>query len=312
MFLEDVENTVEKYEQMLYTAIDDSDEWDVMVHYFEFTDRVQHMMWRLFDEGHPSYDAEKAAKYGGSILAAYERMDGIVGQVMQRMPPGTHLFVVSDHGFQSFRWAMNYNTWLAKNGYMALTGEDPDRKNLEDLFDKGDFFVNVDWSHTKAYALGLGNIYINLKGREAQGIVEPGAEYEALRQELIEKLQDYVDPATGLHPVAHVFTREEADGVFDPMLIPDLIPSNSAGYRVGWQDTLGGIGKTVVEPNTEYWSGDHCSVYPPLVNGILFSDLPLVGDHPYMADIYPTMLDLYGVPVPEGLDGQSLYPKSGK
>ncbi len=306
VFLEDVANTVAKYEEMLYGMVESSEEWDVLVHYFEFTDRVQHMMWRLFDEGHPGYDPEQAALYGDSILESYQTMDRIVGEVMERMPEGTRLFVSSDHGFASFRWGMNYNTWLVKNGYMTLTGEDAERKNLEDLFDQGDFFVNVDWSRTKAYALGLGNIYINLEGREAQGIVKPGAEYEALRKELQEKLVAFVDEETGLHPVAHVFTREEAHGVFDPLIIPDLIPSNAQYYRVGWQDTLGGIGKSIVEPNTQYWSGDHCSVYPPLVDGILFSNVQLDAERPYIGDIMPTVLELNGVPVPDGLDGKSL------
>jgi predicted AlkP superfamily phosphohydrolase/phosphomutase len=192
---------------------------------------------------------------------------------------------------------------------MTLTGEDPDRKNLEDLFDQGDFFVNVDWSKTKAYQLGLGNIYINLAGREAKGIVQPGAEYEALLAELKQKLEAYVDPATGQRPVAHVFTRDEAHGVYDPALTPDLIPGNSIGYRVGWQDTLGGIAKSVVEPNLQYWSADHCSVYPPLVNGILFSNRKLAVQAPYIADMMPTVLELYGVePSPE-LDGKSLLPR---
>ena len=311
IFLEDVKFTREKEEQMLFGLLAESDRWDVLIHYFEFTDRVQHMMWRLFDPQHPLYDAKLAAKYGGSILAAYQDMDRIVGETMKKVPPGTHLMVVSDHGFASFRWAMNYNTWLAKNGYMGLTGEDAKRQNLEALFDQGDFFTNVDWSRTKAYALGLGNIYIILAGREAKGIVQPGAEYEALRQEIKAKLEAFVDVKTGLHPVAHVFTREEAhNGVFDPALIPDLIPSNSEGYRVGWQDTLGGIGKEVVENNDQYWSGDHCSVYPPLVNGILFSSRKLVTGprQPYIADIFPTIVESYGIAVPPDLDGKSLLP----
>ncbi|HYG61919.1 MAG TPA: alkaline phosphatase family protein, partial [Thermoanaerobaculia bacterium] len=309
VFLEDVKLTVDKDREMLRGFLERKDEWDVLVHYFEFTDRVQHMMFRFFDPKHPLNTPEGSAKWGGSILQSYQEMDAIVGEVMQKMPKDTILMVVSDHGFASFRRGMNYNTWLAKNGFMKLTGEDPERKNLEDLFDQGDFFKNVDWSQTRAYALGLGQIYINLKGRESKGIVEPGEEYKRVAAEIKAGLEAFVDPLTGERPVAHVFTRDEAYGTFDPELIPDLIPSNSEGYRVGWQDSLGGIAKEIVEDNTNIWSGDHCSVYPPLVEGIFFSSIPMDARDAYMGDVMPTILDLYGVQPTAKLDGRSFVKK---
>jgi predicted AlkP superfamily phosphohydrolase/phosphomutase len=308
VFLEDVRMTVDKDKEMLNTALAD-DDWDVLIHYFEFTDRVQHMMFRFLDPKHPLYTADGAAKWGGSVLQAYQQMDAIVGETMKRMPKDTKLIVVSDHGFASFRRGMNYNTWLAKNGYMTLTGEDAKRKNLEDLFDQGDFFVNVDWSKTKAYALGLGQVYINVAGREAKGIVHQGEEYKKVAADIKAGLEAFVDAKTGEHPVAHVFTRDEAYGTYDPELIPDLIPSNNEGYRVGWQDSLGGIGKEIVEDNTEIWSGDHCSVYPPLVKGILFANFKLDTNDDYMGDVMPTILDLYGVKATTKLDGRSLVVK---
>lgn len=309
IFMEDVEKTVAKEEEMLFGLLGDTN-WDLLVHYFEFTDRIQHVMFRFHDPQHPLYDAEMAAKWGGTILDSYKRMDAIVGETLKRMPAGAELMVVSDHGFASFRRGMNYNTWLAKNGYMTLVGEDSERKNLEDLFDQGDFFTNVDWSRTKAYALGLGNIYINLAGREAKGIVQPGEEYDALLKEIQEKLVAYVDEETGEHPVAHVFTRDEAHGgVYDPLLLPDLIPSNNDGYRVGWQDSLGGIAKTVTEPNLKVWSGDHCSVYPPLVEGILFSTIKLGAEKASVADIAPTLYEMYRQQPPVELDGKSLLAR---
>ncbi len=224
VFLEDVKMTVEKDQEILNSLLAKSD-WDVLVHYFEFTDRVQHMMFRFFDPKHPLYTPEGAVKWGGSILASYQEMDRIVGETMQKMPSGAKLLVVSDHGFASFRRGMNYNTWLVKNGFMTLNGQDAKRMNLEDLFDQGDFFVNVDWSKTKAYALGLGQVYINLKGREEKGIVEPGEEYKQVVAAIKAGLESFVDEETGERPVAHAFTRDEAyEGVYDPELIPDLIP----------------------------------------------------------------------------------------
>ena len=307
-FLDDVQQTVAKETEILDGTLA-KDDWDVLVHYFEFTDRVQHIMFRFFDPKHPLYTAEGAAKWGGSILAAYQQMDTLVGDVMRKRPDAA-LMVVSDHGFASFRRGMNYNTWLVKNGFMTLNGQDAKRKNLEDLFGQGNFFVNVDWSKTKAYALGLGQIYINEAGREGKGIVKPGAEYQQVAAQIKQGLEAYVDPDTGEHPVAHVFTRDEAyNGVYDPVLIPDLIPSNNEGYRVGWQDALGGIGKTVTEPNLDIWSGDHCSVYPEIVKGILFSSFKLNAPNAYMGDVMPTILDLYKVKPTTNLDGKSLLVK---
>ena len=306
VFLEDVGFTADRYRDMLLGSLKKQD-WDTTVFYFEFTDRVQHMMWRFFDPKHPLYDAEKAAHWGSAIPEAYQRMDRIVGEVMEALPEDTVLMVLSDHGFSSFRRTMNYNTWLAKNGYMHLKGEYSDRRNLEHLFDQGDFFVNVDWSRTRAYALGLGQIYINLKGREGQGIVTRGEEYDRLVEELRAGLLAHVDEQTGDHPVAHVWIRDDVYQDYDPELIPDLIPSNSEGYRVGWQDSLGGIARAVNEDNDRLWSGDHCSVYPPLVDGILFCNRKLADRPAGMIDIMPTIMDLLEV-TPDGhLDGKSLW-----
>ncbi|MEM6457192.1 MAG: alkaline phosphatase family protein, partial [Acidobacteriota bacterium] len=310
-FFDDLEFTVQRFESMLYGHLED-DKFDVLVHYFEFPDRVQHMFYRFFDPKHPGWTQEGADQWGDSILDSYKRMDQIVGETMKRLPPDTGLIIVSDHGFSSFRRGMNYNTWLAKNGYMKLKGEDSKRMNLEDLFDKGDFFANVDWSGTRAYALGLGQIYINVAGRESKGIVQPGAEYDALVAEIKAGLEGFVDEETGEHPVAYVWTRDEAYGTYDPELIPDMIPSNADGYRVGWQDSLGGIAKTIVEDNDRVWSGDHCSLHPPLVPGILFSSLKLDVSEPAMGDVMPTILDIFDVEPTAQLDGRSLLIGAGE
>lgn len=305
VFFEDTEFTVAQDEKMLAGLL--GDDWDVYLHYFEFPDRVQHILWRHIDPEHPLYTEEGNRRYGDAIPRAYERMDRIVGLVLEKMPKDAWLFVASDHGFAPWRRTMNYNTWLAREGYLVLKGESEDRANLEELFDRGTFFQNVDWSKTRAYAMGLGNIYVNLKGREAQGIVEPGADYERLIAAIREGLTAFVDPETGLRPVAYVYTRDEAYGVYDPALIPDLFPANSSGYRVGWQDSLGIVAKQVVEPNLDVWSADHCSVYPPLVDGILASNRKLaVEEKPYMADLVPTLLELYGVSSAIAFDGRSL------
>ena len=283
------------------------EEKDLTVLYYEFTDRVGHIFFRLLDHQHPAFSQTAADQFGRALEDSYVMMDRLVGEAMRLLPPNTRLIVLSDHGFATFRSAVNYNTWLAQNGYIALTGAEGKTMDLTALFDQGQFWANVDWSRTRAYIMGLGGLYINLKGREKQGIVEPGEEYENLRRELITRLEGWVDESTGLHPVAKVYTREEAYGSFDPVYIPDGIVTNNPGYRVSWQTSLGGMPRSLIETNDQVWSGDHCSLYPPAVPGVIFANAPIKGEAPYIGDLYPTILALFGVQAPYPVDGKNIF-----
>jgi predicted AlkP superfamily phosphohydrolase/phosphomutase len=307
VFLEDVNFTVKQFRKMMNGLLDEKG-IGLFVQIFEFTDRVGHVMWRYLDPEHPAYDARKAALYGPSVEASYREMDAIVGDAMSRLAPGDLMMVLSDHGFATWRWSVNYNTWLVRNGYMALKAEDGKQADLEMLFGQGEFWPNVDWSRTKAYSMGLGEIYLNVRGREGQGIVAPGAEYEAVRSEIKAKIVTLVDPATGKRPVVNAYTREEIYGSFDAGLIPDLFVTNSEGYRVGWQSSLGVVSPEMFEVNKQVWSGDHCSVDPTVVPGILFANRPLPTDRiPAMADVPATLYKALGVEPPEKLDGVPLF-----
>jgi predicted AlkP superfamily phosphohydrolase/phosphomutase len=310
-FLEDMEATVVFQERMMRRFLDAGTD-RLFVQVFDFPDRVGHMLWRLHDTGHPLHDARLAARYAGEIPKAYERMDRIVGEAMERLGPGDALIVCSDHGFASFRRGINYNTWLVRHGFMTLRqGVYSGGKSLEDLFDKGElgeFFQYVDWSRTRAYAMGLGNIYVNLIGREPKGSVGPGREYEEVRDGIARGLEALVDPATGEKPVARVYRREEMYGGFDPAVVPDLRAANGPHYRIGWQTALGEVPPQIFEDNLKAWSGDHCSNDPALVPGVLFSNVPLGGGEPQIADIHPTVLALLGLRPEDGLDGRSLVP----
>lgn len=306
-FLDDVTHTVQQYRKMMDGLLAEKDV-RLYVQVYEFTDRVAHVMWRFLDTGHPAYDAEKAAKFAVSIERNYIQMDHIVGDAQKELGPDDLLLVCSDHGFSSWRRSVNYNTWLVRNGYMTLRGGDEKQADLEQLFGQGEFWPNVDWSRTRAYSMGLGEIYVNVRGREAQGIVEPGAEYDALREEIRAKLMALVDEATGRHPVARVYTREEAYGSFDPDVIPDIFVGNSEGYRVSWQGSLGVVTPELFEDNRQVWSGDHCSLDPDVVPGILLSSRPLRKEpRPNMADVPATIYDALGLTPPEKLDGVSLF-----
>src|SRR5262249_30652278 len=158
----------------------------------------QHMMWRLIDPQHPMYDKTLAAQFGDAIERVYRRCDDFVGEGMTRVPQGTPILIVSDHGFHSFRQSVNLNTWLVQTRFMALQGQAPGEKKLQDLFGGGTFWENVDWTRTRAYAMGLGQIYVNLKGREAHGIVAPGEESRQLQDDLVKQLLAMIDPKTGV------------------------------------------------------------------------------------------------------------------
>jgi predicted AlkP superfamily phosphohydrolase/phosphomutase len=156
--------------------------------------------------------------------------------------------------------------------------------------------------------MGLGEIYINVKGREGKGIVAPGAEYEALRKEIASRLLELADPTNGKKVVSRVFTREEAYGSFDADLIPDLFVGNTEGYRVGWQGSLGVVTPQLFEDNAQVWSGDHCSLDPALVPGIFLASRRVpAGARPGIADVPATILKALGVAFPEKLDGVPIF-----
>lgn len=305
-FLEDVSSTVQTFRGMMKGFLEEKDV-DLFVQIYEFTDRVGHCFWRFLDPEHPAYDAKKAGIWAPAVMRCYQEMDAIVGDAMARLGPNDVLLVLSDHGFASWRRSVNYDTWLVQNGFMTLTSGQGKQADLETLFSHGEFWPNVDFAKTKAYSMGLGEIYINVKGREGKGVVAPGAEYEAVRNEIKSRLLELTDPKTGRKPISKVFTREEAYGSFDADLIPDLFVGNADGYRVSWQGSLGVVTNDVFEDNAQVWSGDHCSLDPDVVPGILFSNRALPKDRkPAIADVPATILKILGVAPPEKLDGVPL------
>jgi predicted AlkP superfamily phosphohydrolase/phosphomutase len=306
LFLEDMYSTLDKDQQILEGLLSDRKD-DLYVQIFYFTDRIGHLFWRYLDPGHPAYDAAKAAKYAPEVRKAYKRMDAIVGRAREIAGPQALFLVCSDHGFASFRRGVNYNTWLVRNGFMMLKNQTSDPATLEKLFDTRDLFQNVDWKRTKAYAMGLGSIYVNLVGREREGTVMPGPEYEEVRTQIREGLEALVDPETGERPVTRVWTREEMYSAFDPRLVPDLRAGNNLDYRVSWQTSLGGVPAQLLEDNRKAWSGDHCSSDPSLVRGIFLSSRKISTGAPRMIDVMPTVLKTLGVDVPPEVDGKPLF-----
>ncbi|RPI23776.1 MAG: nucleotide pyrophosphatase [Acidobacteria bacterium] len=297
-FLQQAYSIHEERERMLFDALDKTTRGAVVC-VFDITDRLQHMFWRYLEPDHPANRDKDVERHRDEIRTLYQRMDDLVGRVMEKVNNETVLVVMSDHGFSSFKRSVSLNTWLYQNGYLAVkdqpTGEE--------------WFRDVDWSQTRAYAVGLGGIYLNVAGREGKGIV-PASEAQALKHEIIVKLRHLIDPESGTPAIRDVYdTRHIYRGPYASEG-PDLIVGFAPGYRVSWASVTGAVSPCLFEDNVKSWSGDHC-LNPPDVPGIFFTNRKIKAGSVSIMDVGPTVLDLFGVPVPEHCDGVSLMPEGG-
>src|SRR6266850_1721707 len=282
-------------ERMLFDALEKTRQ-GLCTCVFDTTDRVQHMFWRYLEEDHPAARKVPRELRTNVIEDLYCRMDALVGRVMKQIDENALLLVVSDHGFKSFARCVNLNAWLHQNGYLALkSGKSK----------SGDWFEDVDWSRTRAYTMGLNGLYLNVKGREREGIVQSGAEAEALKQELRDKLNGLVDPASGRVGITGMF---DCDAIYAGPYVdnaPDLIVGYGEGFRASWDSVMGKVTSQIFEDNLKAWSGDHC-IDPRLVPGVLFSNRKIAEDKPGIVDVAPTILKLFGLELPTHFDGKPL------
>lgn len=261
---------------------------------FDLADRVQHMFLQYLDRDHPGRRG-KNEKHDAVVKETYQECDALLGRVMEQLNDATVLMVVSDHGFKSFRRGVNLNAWLRENGYLAVK-----KDNVG-----GDMLQAVDWSGTRAYALGFGGIYLNRRGRESGGVVAPGKDADGLKREITEKLEALKDPADGTSAVREVFDgRAVYTGPYVDQA-PDLIAGFRVGYRAAWSAVTGGVDGPVFEDNLRPWGGDH-SMHPAEVPGVFFCNRAVDRDDLHIQDIAPTVLDLFGIPVPGNMDGHPM------
>ena len=268
---------------------------------FDTPDRVQHMFWRFRDAQHPFFDPALSPQFERQIEEHYRRYDSLLSRVLEQVDGETLLIVLSDHGFNTFRRAFHVNTWLWQNGLLALSDN---RKPSEEL---GNGFAAVDWSRTYAYALGLSGIYLNLKGRERDGILEEGTETERVRRAIEQGLTGLADSARR-HIAIHSIARREQVYSGEWMAdAPDLLVNYAPGYRVSWQTALGGMSHELFEDNLRRWSGDHI-IDPKVVPGILFLNRPMANGsgRADIRDLAPTILGYFGVSPRASMEGKSL------
>lgn len=243
------------------------------------------MFWRYTDPGHPLYEGSSPQEYKDMIKSWYIKMDGVLGDVMKRISKEDTLIVLSDHGFGTFRRAVHLNSWLRENGYLKL--KDPYAESGAELL------LDIDWSKTKAYAIGFGAIYINQEGRERNGIVKPDRETGLLKEEISQKLRHWYDEKYNKPVINKVYRQEEIFQGKHADEAPDLYVGFNIGYRASWQTALGAVPKGLIEDNLKKWSGDHL-FDAALIPGVIFSNKEITKENPSIYDIAPTILERIG------------------
>jgi predicted AlkP superfamily phosphohydrolase/phosphomutase len=267
--------------------------------YFGTTDLVQHMFWRDRDPGHPGRIDEQGDQFADVIDDLYERVDAIVGETLNTMRDDDLLLILSDHGFTTFRRQLNLNRWLLENDWLTLK---PAAERMG-----GDWLVDVDWSRTRAYAMGLNCLYLNLAGREREGIVTAD-QRDALVAAIAGELESLRDD-DGSPVVDRVYDRRSLYPDADDRTAPDLIVGYAERYRASWATVQGGIPGELITDNHDRWSGTHC-VSPRIMPGILLANRPLARDDAALADIAPTILGAFGVEPPAVMTGRDLFTMS--
>lgn len=264
-----------RYELSQYTS-------GLLFYYFSSVDQNSHMLW---------------GKHDNELLEIYRGVDQAIGEAMKKAGPDTTLVVMSDHGFASFDRAVHLNSWLMRQGFLAL--DDPANTGDQELF------AHVDWAKTQAYAIGLNGIYLNLEGREPGGTVSADDKQRILNS-IAEKLLAFRDEKTGQQVVDKVYFPEKAFRGRNLKDSPDLFVGFRRGYRASWQTALGAVPKTLIDDNTEAWIGDHCMASDE-VPGVLLANRKIRAADPQLYDVTATILDQFGVPKPQAMIGRPVF-----
>jgi predicted AlkP superfamily phosphohydrolase/phosphomutase len=302
-YLSEVALVQHETEAMLDMALERFEPGDFSFVYMSDLDLQSHMLWRYGDPKHPDAPPHPARpsdpeRLAGVIERFYGHVDDVLASLRTRLPSDALLVVMSDHGFESQTWNVHLNAWLRDQGYLVLR----DGKHTGQIAAD-----DVDWSRTRAYGIGFNGLYLNLRGREANGIVSE-SEAPALAREIAQRLEGWIHEETGAHVVRRV---DRAGEVYQgPRLpeAPDLIVGYDREYACSDESTLGEVTETQIEANTSPWSGNHLMA-PEIVPGVLLLDRPIAGEGYDLTDLAPTFLTWYGIAVPPEMTGQAISVK---
>jgi predicted AlkP superfamily phosphohydrolase/phosphomutase len=273
-------------------AVADYDD-GLLFFYFSSSDLQSHMLWWDSDKKHPIRSEIEARSCFKHVWGLYRRLDQVIGEIFDRYGSQATILVMSDHGFANFGRQFNLNTWLRANDYLGP----PDCTRI--IRDP-----NIDWSRTAAYGLGINGLYLNLKGREPHGTIEPGAEQDAMLDQIARHLESVRDDG---RPVIRrvVRTDKEYKGPATA-LAPDLVVGYCRGYRASWATVLGDLTEDWLLDNDSAWSADHCADALE-VPGVLFSNRPIRAAHPSLVDVAPSILAEFGLKSPSTMEGRNIF-----
>ncbi|MCC9608027.1 alkaline phosphatase family protein [Blastopirellula sp. JC732] len=286
-------NVLEERLALFEYAVENYDD-GLLFFYFSSSDLQSHMFWWEGEEDpkHPTRTSKEAASRYQYVKELYQRLDQIIGDINDRYGDKATIYVMSDHGFANFGRQFNVNSWLRDLGYL----------NSRECTS---ILVDCDWSRTRAYGMGINGLYLNLKGRERDGIVEPGEEQEKLTRQLIARLKAVRD-YNGKQVIRNVYRSSEIYSGEATTLAPDLIIGYARGYRASWETCLGELTPDVLLDNTSAWSADHCADALE-VPGILCCNKPFVATDPSLVDIAPSILHDFGIATPSTMTGRSIF-----
>lgn len=323
--------------------------WDLLTVVYGSPDRVSHKFWKYMDPAHPLYTAEGAARFGQVIPKVYEAMDAAVAELLADLADEqTTVLILSDHGFGPMRQAVYLNKWLAQHGYLTYkpATASPGHQaraaftkairqamrwldnpllswlkarafelwpTLKSELFSSMTFAQVDWAHTQAFAVGtMGNIYLNVRGREPAGIIEPGADYENIRSRLMAELATLIDNTTEAPVFKAIYRREELYQGPHLEEAPDIVCLKDARYHVAvvdWRTHSDDRVLVPLRPGELLFAADISAQHE--LDGILIAwgtgvqpNKPLAGAR--IVDMAPTILQLLGEPAPAEMDGTPL------
>jgi predicted AlkP superfamily phosphohydrolase/phosphomutase len=263
-YLGDLEDALTANQRQLDSVLLRQD-WDNLMMVVQATDQAQHV---FFDEGAESARSGGPVDHRHPLAMLYARVDQMADHVRRSLDPRDRLVIISDHGFAPYRKSVNVNSWLAAKGWLALRdGARRDGDSARDVLRSGPW-GNVDWFNTRAYGLGLAGVRLNVAGREPQGIVRAGDEYEYLQNKLTAAFRAWRDRDTGSPVLRDVHRRQD---IYEGQFLedaPDIVLGMNLGYRVSSASAVGGVCPDSISINRSRWNGDHCGVDARLVPGI--------------------------------------------